>query len=182
MNRNLYRGLVFVLLLGVWMVFSGLFDAFHLTLGLISCVIVTWLSSDFLFADRSIGLRERFRQGGRLSLYLAWLLKEIFVANIHLLKLSFGPRRWLQPQIVRYRTGLKSDFEKFLLANSITLTPGTVTMKILGDTFYIHAISDIASSGLDGTMERKIAHVFARENALSASDGATAQTNKGASS
>jgi len=161
MNRNLYRGIVFFLLLGVWMVLSGLFDAFHLTLGVISCAIVTWLSSDLLFQNRNTGLRARLRQSIRLCVYLVWLLKEIILANLHLLKLSFGPKTLLQPQIVRYRTSLQSDFEKFLLANSITLTPGTVTMRIHGDTFYIHAISDIASSGLDGTMERKIAHVFA---------------------
>jgi hypothetical protein len=83
------------------------------------------------------------------------------LANIHMFKLAFAPESQLQPQIVRYRTGLKSDFEKFLLANSITLTPGTVTIKILGDTFYIHAISDFAAGGLDGEMERRIAHIFA---------------------
>ena len=59
---------------------------------------------------------------------------------------------------------LKTDFEKFLLANSITLTPGTVTIKILGDTFYIHAISDFSVDGLNGEMDRRIAHIFAKSD------------------
>jgi multicomponent Na+:H+ antiporter subunit E len=158
---SFYTALFFVLLSFVWVVFSGFFDAFHLTLGVISCAIVTWISSDLLFEDRSITFRRRVVQLGRLTSYTAWLLWQIVLANVFLLRLAFGPREKLQPQIVRYECGLKTDFEKFLLANSITLTPGTVTIKILGGTYYIHAINDEAAAGLDGEMERRIAHLFA---------------------
>ena len=65
------------------------------------------------------------------------------------------------PSIVKFRTPLKSDFEKFMLANSITLTPGTTTMRIVGDTFYVHAISKTTAAGLDGEMDRRIAYIFA---------------------
>ena len=142
------------------MVLSGLIDPFHLTLGVISCGIVTWLSSDMLFENRSHTFSDRCRQAGRMIAYLVWLLGQIVIANLHIIRLAFSSREALQPQIVRFQTSLSSDFEKFLLANSITLTPGTVTIKILGDTFYIHAISDTAAEGLDGTMEAKIAHIF----------------------
>lgn len=158
---SFYSGIVFVLLLAVWVIFSGFFDPFHLILGFISCGIVTWVSADLLFEDRSIPLRRRLVQAGRLVGYVVWLLGQIVIANIFLLRLAFGPCERLQPQIVRYETGLKSDFEKFLLANSITLTPGTVTIKILGSTYYIHAINDEAAAGLDGEMERRIARIFA---------------------
>ncbi len=161
-KQNLYRGITFALLFATWMVFSGLFDVFHLTLGVISCGFVTFLSSDLLFEDRSTPLKARLIQGVRLTGYGLWLIWQIVLANLHLLKLAFGSKSNLQPQIVRYESKLlRTDFAKFLLANSITLTPGTVTMKILGDTFYIHAISDIAAEGLDGEMERRIARVFA---------------------
>ncbi|MDF1738448.1 MAG: Na+/H+ antiporter subunit E [Verrucomicrobiales bacterium] len=157
----LYRAIVFGLLMVTWVIFSGLLDGFHLTLGVISCGLVTWMSSDLLFDDREIGLRARMRQAVRATIYLFWLLWQIVLANLHLLKIAFGSAGLRQPQIVRYKTELKSDFEKFLLANSITLTPGTVTIKILGDTFYIHAISDFAVEGLNGEMDRRIAHIFA---------------------
>jgi multicomponent Na+:H+ antiporter subunit E len=160
-NITLYRVIVFGLLMVIWVIFSGLMDGFHLTLGVISCGLVTWMSSDLLFDDREIGLRDRLRQTVRMTLYLAWLLWQIVLANLHLLKLAFGSANLRQPQIVRYKTELKTDFEKFLFANSITMTPGTVTIKILGDTFYIHAISDFAVEGLDGEMDRRIAHIFA---------------------
>jgi len=163
---SFYSALFFALLFLVWVVFSGFFDAFHLTLGLISCGIVTWMSSDLLFENRSTSLRRRLVQFGRLVNYIFWLLWQIVIANVFLMRLAFGPRENLQPQIVRYECGLKSDFEKFLLANSITLTPGTVTIKILGSTYYVHAINDEAAAGLDGEMERRIAGIFAEDDGI----------------
>lgn len=157
----LYPTLTFGALMAIWIVFSGFLDPFHLTLGLISCGIVTWLSSGVLFDDRSIPLRRRATQTLRFASYLLWLTWQIVLSNIAVLKLAFAPRSSLQPQIVRYRTPLKTDFEKFLLANSITLTPGTVTIKILDDLFYIHAIDDGSAAGLNGEMDRRIAHIFA---------------------
>ncbi len=159
-NPHIYKVIVFTLLMVVWMVFSGLFDAFHLTLGVISCAIVTWLSSDLLFEHRNQSVLTRLTQGCRLFAYFMWMFWQITLANIYILKLAFGRSEAIQPQIVRYQCSLETDFQKFLLANSITLTPGTVTIKIMGDTFYIHAISDDAAKGLDGEMERRIARVF----------------------
>jgi len=144
----------------IWVVYSGFLDPFHLSLGLISCGIVTWLSADLLFDDRSIPVRRRFVQAVRMLHYLLWLTWQIVLSNIAVLKLALAGRNALQPQIVRYTTPLKTDFEKFLLANSITLTPGTVTIKILGDTFYIHAIDDSSVAGLNGEMDRRIARIF----------------------
>lgn len=164
-QTNVYRALVFTMLLALWVVLSGLLDPFHLTLGVISCGLVTWFSSDFLFSDRSSNMLVRARQSVRMVVYCTWLLWQIVLANLHIMRLAFSPKSALQPQIVRFRTDLKTDFEKFLLANSITLTPGTVTIKILGDTFYVHAISDTAAAGLDGVMESKISAIFADQPA-----------------
>ncbi len=158
---SLYTALFFALIFLIWVVLSGYVDLFHLSLGLLCCALVTWMSSDLLFADRTAPLRSRIVQSGRLLSYTSWLLWQIVLANLKLLRLAFGPRERWRPQIVRYECGLETDFEKYLLANSITLTPGTVTIKILGNTYYIHAINDEAAAGLDGEMERRIAHIFA---------------------
>ena len=160
----LNRLVTFSLLLAAWLVFSGLYDAFHLTLGLISCGLVTWISTDLLFEERGPGVRTRLRQAWRLAGYLLWLLWEVVLSNLHLLKLTLKPGGIgeVKPRITRYRTTLlKSDFEKYLLATSITVTPGTITMKIIGDDFYIHAVSAATAEGLDGQMERRIAAIFA---------------------
>ncbi|NNE94379.1 MAG: Na+/H+ antiporter subunit E [Verrucomicrobiales bacterium] len=146
-----------------WIIFSGLLDGFHLALGVLSCGFVAWISGDLFFADRASSIRSRLGQACRMIGYSFWLLWQIVLANLHLLKLAFSGPGSLQPQIVRIKIGLKSDFEKFLLANSITLTPGTITMKIRGDEFFIHAISEVAVKGLDGEMERRIAAIFHSE-------------------
>ena len=140
--------------------YTGIFYVLLLAVG-----IVTWMSSDLLFEDRFIPFRRRLVQAGRLAGYIVWLLGQIVLANIFLLRLAFSKREAIQPQIVRYESALKSDFEKFLLANSITLTPGTVTIKILGSTYYVHAINDEAAAGLNGEMERRIARIFAEPQA-----------------
>ena len=150
----MYRILIFSLLLITWVILSGLLDEFHIGLGILSCFLVTWLSSGLLFNDRSLSFHSRLRQAFRLFFYLSWLLWQIVLANIHVLRISFSTRvrERIQPQLVRFRSGLKSDFEKYVLAQSITLTPGTVTLKIDDDVFLVHAISDVAAEGLMGSM------------------------------
>jgi multicomponent Na+:H+ antiporter subunit E len=67
----------------------------------------------------------------------------------------------IDPVLVRFRTGMQSNLAKVTLGNSITLTPGTFTLWIEGDSFLVHAIHpDMASGLLDGTMQRTVAAVF----------------------
>ena len=167
----LYRLLIFALLMATWLAFSGLFDVFHISLGVLSSAFVTWISSDLLFDDRSSRVIARVVQGVRLACYFSWMIWQIVLSNINILRLTLYPGgiREVQPRIVKLNVSLKSDFEKFLLANSITLTPGTITVKILGNDYYVHAISEHAAKGLDGEMERRIAAIFAEKPAGSPS-------------
>ncbi len=160
-----YKAFIFILLMITWVVLSGQFDAFHLVLGLISCGMVTWVSSDLLFRAREDSVVERIREGWKLAFYFLWMIWQIFLANIAVLRLALipGAMKEINPSIVHYKTHLKSDFAKYLLANSITLTPGTVTIKIIGNDFYVHAINDAAAAGLDGEMERRIARIYRSE-------------------
>ncbi len=160
-----YRILIFLLLLTTWVVFSGQFDAMHLSLGILSSGFVTVISSDLLFPNRRTGILMRLSEGIKLLIYLVWLLWQVLLANFHLLRLALlpGGMREVEPSIVSFRTNLKSDFARFLLANSITVTPGTITMKVLDDQYYIHSISKASSEGLDGRMEEFIAWVFEDE-------------------
>ena len=99
-------------------------------------------------------------KGGRFLTYVPWLLYEVFLANLHVVYLVLRPDK-LRPQVVRFRTGLRSDVARATLGNSITLTPGTITMDISDDEFFVHAVSDkAAASVIEGAMERRVAHVF----------------------
>ena len=66
----------------------------------------------------------------------------------------------LQPQMVEFKTNLKTDLAKFVLANSITLTPGTVTVRIENDVFLIHALTNHTAAGVPGEMEERIKLIF----------------------
>lgn len=168
-----YKVFIFILLMVTWVILSGQFDAFHLVLGLISCALVTWMSADLLFRERDAPVLQRVQEGWSLAWYFLWMLWQILLANIAILKLALSPSALQQvdPSIVHFKTKLKSNFAKFLLANSITLTPGTVTIKISGDDFYVHAINDEAAAGLNGEMERRIASIYRAESAAAGGKG-----------
>lgn len=161
-----YRISIFVLLLGTWVVLSGKFDAFHLGLGVLSALIVTLLSQDLLFKDRKKDLVSRLLEAFRFIGYVLWLLWQIVLANVHVFKLAMTEegQEEMSPRVVKLKTKLKSDFAKFVYANSITLTPGTITIQITGDQFLVHAISEVVAKDLlSGEMERRVAAVFEPE-------------------
>ena len=159
----MYSLVVFILLFLNWVIFSGKFDSFHLGLGVVSCFVVTWLSQDLLFYDRSKGLNERIRETWAFICYLPWLTWEVVLANIHVFKLAMTDKGYVQmaPRVVTFKTILKTDFAKFVLANSITLTPGTITMLIRGDVFHVHVMSQFLEDDLlEGAIEKKVAEIF----------------------
>ncbi len=168
MIDRIYRLASFGILLGLWIVFSGKFDLFHLTLGVISAGIITHFSGDMFFHDRTRGLEERKRELSRLPGYLVWLVWQIILANLHVLYLALHPRGLaeVEPTLVRFHTPLRSAFAKYVLANSITLTPGTITLKTTGNRFVVHAISLKTKESLDGSMDRRIADVFGEKGPL----------------
>ena len=158
----MYRLLIFAILYPIWLVLSGHFDPLHLVLGALCVGIVIWMSSDLWFMDRSRGAARRVREISCLVGYLIWLLWQVVLANLYILKLALSPGGLAEvaPQVVRFKTRLRSDFAKYVLAQSITLTPGTVTVKIVGDEFFVHAISKTVADGLDRSMESRIARVY----------------------
>ena len=145
------------------MAFSGKFDAFHLGLGALSSLIVTVISQDLLFADRGKSLGERLGEAGRFVKYVLWLLWQVVLANVHVFKLAMtkAGEEEMSPRVVKFKTKLNSDFAKFVFANAITLTPGTITIQIKGDQYLVHAISEAVEKDLlTGEMEKRVAAVF----------------------
>jgi multicomponent Na+:H+ antiporter subunit E len=144
-----------ITLAAFWVLLSGYFDAVHLLFGLVAVTLVSLLSSHHLAAGSSVG-RET-KQLVRLVLYAPWLLGQVAIANVDVLLRVLGFRR-VEPVVVRFRPELESEFGRVTLANSITLTPGTVTVEVEEDgSFIVHAISPEAAKGLlDGNM---VAHV-----------------------
>jgi multicomponent Na+:H+ antiporter subunit E len=103
---------------------------------------------------------RRFRKTRRFIAYVPWLIYQIVLANLHVAYLILRPGA-IDPQVVRFKTKLKSEFSMVTLGNSITLTPGTITMDIVDGEFFVHALSKKVADDLrGGEMERRVAHVF----------------------
>ena len=153
--------LSFLILFILWIVLSGKFDGFHITLGLISSAIVAAISGDLMFTSRQP--RGIFSLWLRMIAYVPWLIYQIFLANVHVMYLVFHPKMMelINPQIIEFQSRLKGDYARTAFANSITLTPGTITVNVtvLG-RFSVHCIDDQSGLSLPGGMEERIVKVF----------------------
>ena len=149
----------FFLLYAFWLLLSGKYDFFHLSVGGLCSALVAYLSHDLLFANLRVGdMRVIFK---RFFLYIPWLLSQIVMSNLHVAKVVLSKKKYISPRIVRFKTKLQSDISWITLANSITLTPGTITMDIQDGEFIIHALNDKVAKDLHaGEMEDRIAHVY----------------------
>jgi len=149
----------FFILFFVWCILSGHFDAFHLSLGVICCGLVAHMSYDLLFANvRFVDMRTIAK---RFIAYIPWLLGQIVLANIHVAGLALNPKMPIDPKIITFKTKLESDVSWVTLANSITLTPGTITVDIKEGEFFVHALSKkVARDLLSGEMEDRVAHIY----------------------
>ena len=153
--------LTFLIMGLFWVVFSGKFDLFHIALGIASCLIVAALSADLLFPEEI--KPDLILCWLRFAGYIPWLMYQIFRANLHVLYLTFHPRMMdlIDPKIIEFNTKLKSDVSRTTFANSITLTPGTITVSVsvLGK-LAVHCIDEKSGRDLPGDMESRIARVF----------------------
>ena len=151
----------FSILFVFWIILSGRFDYFHISLGIISCGIVAHVSHDLLFTERKH--ENLLLQITRFLRYLPWHIYQIFVSGIYVAYLALHPRMssLIDPHIIRFRTKLKRDLSLMTFGNSITLTPGTITVDIQDGHFYVHSIDrKVADDLLSGEMEEKVARIF----------------------
>ena len=156
-------------LAGLWLLFSEKFDALHLGFGVVSLALTLWLCRSLL---TSVARPEENGWLGRVGwasalAYPFWLLWQILIANVQMVGLILGPRRNIDPVLLRFETELDGAVALVALGNSITLTPGTFTLEIDGQTLRVHAITeDAARSPVIRAMERKLAATFQTSSAL----------------
>jgi multicomponent Na+:H+ antiporter subunit E len=151
----------FIIMAFFWVIFSGRFDLFHISLGIASCFIVAALSADLLYPSKVKPGLVMFWL--RFAVYVPWLLYQILLANLYVLRLSFHPRMMMliDPQIIEFNSHLDSDIARTTFANSITLTPGTITVNVSAmGRFTVHCIDGASGESLPGEMERQIARIF----------------------
>jgi len=154
--------LSFSILFVLWVIWSGKFDLFHLVLGVIATSIVAVWSGDLLVQDQRVSLGHRVRMFFRFEWYSLWLVYEILLANFHVIYVALHPnmKRMLDPKMVSFKSKLKGEMPQFILAQSITLTPGTVTVRANDGEFLIHALTAKVAKDLPGDMEARVARIF----------------------
>ena len=91
-----------------------------------------------------------------ILLYVIVLLIEIIRANFAITKLVLSPQIDVEPCLVKFRTLLKTEAARVALANSITLTPGTITVSLEGDNLLVHALNREIADGLEGSIFEKL--------------------------
>lgn len=124
-------------LVAVWIGLSGVFKPLLLGLGAISVITVVALSVRFRIAD-PVGV-PYFRLWSFVT-YWVWLLKEIAKSNVEVVRACLRTDLDICPALVKVKTICNNDMAKTLFANSITLTPGTVTVEVEGDRMLVHAL------------------------------------------
>ncbi|MEX2614672.1 MAG: Na+/H+ antiporter subunit E [Alphaproteobacteria bacterium] len=141
-------------LLATWLLLSGVYEPLYIGFGVVSCVICVFLARRMDVVDHeSMPIHLTYRY----PTYLIWLIKEIVVANVDVTRAILMPRMPIQPQVIRAKATQHNELGKVIYANSITLTPGTITMDIDGDEFTVHALTDGSAGGvLDGGMDRRV--------------------------
>ncbi len=131
-----FLGLILVLA-ALWLGLSGIYTPLILTLGTISILISLVLASRLETLDRE---GAPYARTLNLFAYWGWLVVEIFKANWPVIKACVSANLDINPALVKVKTRCESDLAKTVFANSITLTPGTVTVEVEGDKLLVHAL------------------------------------------
>jgi|TARA_Y100000816_G_scaffold253304_1_gene204799 multicomponent Na+:H+ antiporter subunit E len=152
--------LLFVFYFVIWLLLSGHYDPLLLTLGVLSCITCLYVTWKAKFIDEE-GLPLHLLI--RLPIYTLWLFKEIIKANIDTAKIIIINNP--DPQNFRVKSSQKTEAGKVTYANSITLTPGTVTTVLDGDILEVHALSsDMADDVKSGAMDKKVSWLEGNKN------------------
>lgn len=146
---------LFALLMAVWLLNSGHYTVLITSFGIGSCLLVVWLSRRMGIVDEE---SMPIHLLGRLPMYLPWIAKEVVKSNLDVARRIFslgGPN--VSPRLFDAPTTQHSDLGRVLYANSITLTPGTVSIRVHGTKITVHAIAEeVADDLLEGEMDRRV--------------------------
>lgn len=141
---------MYVLFLLAWIIFNG-----NITLEIfIFGVVIAAVMLAFMCKFMDYSLKKELNVYKKSIWFLAYailLLREIVKANLTIIPKILTVEEEMDPIIVKFRTSLKSDFTRMLLANSITLTPGTITVSLEGDEYTIHCLDTSLAEGLESS-------------------------------
>lgn len=141
---------MYILFLAAWIIFNGNITSEIVVFGVAVSTAV------FAFMCKFMGhsLRKEaviYKKSIWFFAYIFILLREIIKANLAIVPKILTVEEEMEPCLVKFKTSLRSDFTKMLLANSITLTPGTITVGLEGDEYTIHCLDTSLAEGLENS-------------------------------
>lgn len=158
-------GALFGIAFVFYQVLGGTFDPFDLVTGTISATIVAVALARVSLNRRPSG--RSLARVGRAIIYIPYLLYEIVLANVVVAAAILHPRMPIDPRMTRIRARVMGPLPVTTLANSITLTPGTLTVRVRGQDLVVHTLVPWARDGLfDGSLERAVRFVFYGRSAM----------------
>lgn len=174
--------LQFIVLFALWLILSGHYDLFHISIGFFSALLVTFIHikiNRYLYYKHEIAKDHPLRLS-RFIFYVPWLIWQIVIASLQVAYAVLHPKTPINPSLVRFKTKLPNIAAKVILANSITLTPGTLTVRIREDEFLVHSLLDASlTSIVDGTLPAKVANLYKQESDTVVDEIKIMKTTKG---
>lgn len=147
---------MFLLLFAFWIILNGRWTTEVALVGAVVSGLIYLLAWKFM----DYSPRKEWAVAKRLPRvlqYLAFLVGEVFKSAWQVIQFIWSPKVEVQPVVNSFHTSLRTDAGKVVLANSITITPGTITVDIRGDQLLVHCLDESLDSGLEGSdMERRI--------------------------
>ena len=151
------------LLTAFWLALSGHYTILLLCFGAFSVVWIMLLSRRMDITDHEGVTIPMISM--RMLLYWFWLAKEVLISCLSVAKMILSPTGSLSPTVEKLPTGEMTDVEKVIYANSITLTPGTLTLEVSDDSIEVHTIQQNLLEDLKkGTMANQIRQVFSKKD------------------
>lgn len=150
----IYSVSLFVALYLFWLLLSGMFTPFLMSAGVGSALVVVWFARRMDVVDAE---GHPIHLGPRAFVYWIWLLKEIVKSAWEVSKIILHPKLPISPTLVHFRPTQKTNVGLVLHANSITLTPGTITIEAHANEFLVHGLTRAAALGVVGSeMDRRV--------------------------
>ena len=135
----------------LWFIFNERVTLELALIGLIVCGLIDLFSWNILGINRRRKIKTYMKLFAGGARYFWNLLKEIFRCNAAVIRLILSPKLEVEPELHIFRSSLKSDTSRVILANSITLTPGTITCDLEGDRFCVHALDSTLGEGVESS-------------------------------
>ncbi len=143
-----------VSMISIWLLWSGHYTPLLISLGVLSSILVVVLARRMDLVDQEGVLVDIAL---RLPFYVIWLIWEITKANVEVARRILDPRLPISPRMVRVKADQRHDLSRVIYANSITLTPGTVSVDTEGDVIIVHALTKPAADEVEtGSMGRQV--------------------------